>query len=98
MRPKTDNLSIILLIFRSDPIKSKVQPDLSLFQLCFTLPLKEGIIARGSYTLRRRRRVITRFITVLFDHFISPVLFIYLCIVFVGGEGEGSPEYSVLSR
>ena len=91
----------LLLIFRSDPIKSKVQPRFPIFhcvQLSFTLPLKEGIIARGSYTLRRRRRVITRFITVLFDHFISPVLFIYLCIVFVGGEGEGSPEYSVLSR
>ena len=42
--------------------------------------------------------MITRFIKVLFDHFISPVLFIYLCIIFVGGEGEGSPEYSVLSR
>ena len=39
--------------------------------------------------------MITRFITVSFDHYLLPVLFIYLCIVFVGG-GEGSPEYSVL--
>ena len=96
MRPKTDNLSIMSqshfvtfslfsVLTRSN---QKCNPIFHCVQLCFTLSLKEGIIARGSYTLRRRRRVITRFITVSFDHYLSPVLFIYLCIVFVGG-GRG---------
>ena len=101
VRYKLISFCDLLLIFRSDPIKSKVQPRFPIFhcvQLSFTPPLREGIIARGSYTLRRRRRVITRFIKVLFDHFISPVFFIYLFIIFGGGVGEGSPEYSVLSR